>query len=155
MTTSYSYLDTEALLYDDEKGEMRQVTIDGMAHHRATVGLSWSEAFLHQRYKLAVGLYGRMQSTRYYQDDGNGKPYHLWRLNTQQTIIPNENWSIDLNVGVDNLLNYYETTPHGLHYGTSTPGRTLYMTLSVHFGRAKQITPTKRTSRHAQEDEED
>ena len=65
---------------------MRQVTIDGMAHHRATVGLSWSEAFLQQRYKLAVGLSGRMQSTRYYQDDGNGKPYHLWRLNTQQTL---------------------------------------------------------------------
>ena len=71
LMTSYSYLNTDALLYDDEKGEMRQVTIDGMAHHRATVGLSWSEAFLHQRYKLAVGLYGRMQSTRYYQDDGN------------------------------------------------------------------------------------
>lgn len=157
LTTSYSYLDTEALLYDDEKQEMRQVTIDGMAHHRATLGLSWSEAFLHQRYKLAVGLYGRMQSTRYYQDDGNGKPYHLWRLNTQQTIIPNENWSLDLNIGVDNLLNYYETTYHGLHYGTSTPGRTLYLNLSLHFGRAKQITPTKRSSHRlrSQEDEED
>ena len=98
-----------------------------------------------------------MQSTRYYQDDGNGKPYHLWRLNTQQTIIPNENWSLDLNIGVDNLLNYYETTYHGLHYGTSTPGRTLYLNLSLHFGRAKQITPTKRSSHRSrsQEDEED
>lgn len=153
LTTSYSYLDTEALLYDDEKEEMRRVTIDGMAHHRATVGLAWSQAFLHQRYKLAVGLYGRMQSTRYYQDDGNGKPYHLWRLNTQHTITPSDNWSLSLNLGVDNLLDYYETTYHGLHYGTSTPGRTAYVAMTIHFGRAKPITPTR--SRHSQAQEAD
>lgn len=153
LTANYSYLDTEALLYNDDKAESRRVTIDGMAHHRATVGLTWSQTMLHRQYKLDIGLYGRMQSTRYYQDDGNGKPYHLWRLNTQHTLTPSNNWSLALNIGIDNLLNYYETTYHGLHYGTSTPGRTVYLALSVHFGRDKQIAPTRLP--HPQKSEEE
>lgn len=139
LSAGYSYLDTQAHLYDDEKKEMRTVTIDGMAHHRGTVGLSWSRPFARNKYRLGLGLYGRMQSTRYYQDDGNGKPYQLWRLNTQHDLTLSNNWKLKIDAGIDNVFNYYETTYHGLHYGTNTPGRTFYISLSIFFGKDRKV----------------
>ena len=133
----YSYLDTEANQYDEEDQVMKHVIIDGMAHHRATVSAIWTHAWRRSNYRLGIGVYGRIQSKRYYQDDGNGKAYNLWRLNTRHQFKLGKRWNAEVNAGIDNIFNYYETTYHSLNYGTTTAGRTFYGSLMIQFGQKK------------------
>ena len=132
LTGGYSYLDTEANQYDEEDQVMKHVIIDGMAHHRATVSAIWTHAWRRSNYRLGIGVYGRIQSKRYYQDDGNGKAYNLWRLNTRHQFKLGKRWNAEVNAGIDNIFNYYETTYHSLNYGTTTAGRTFYGSLMIH-----------------------
>ena len=133
LTGGYSYLDTEANQYDEEDQVMKHVIIDGMAHHRATVSAIWTHAWRRSNYRLGIGVYGRIQSKRYYQDDGNGKAYNLWRLNTRHQFKLGKRWNAEVNAGIDNIFNYYETTYHSLNYGTTTAGRTFYGSLMIQF----------------------
>ena len=137
LTGGYSYLDTEANQYDEEDQVMKHVIIDGMAHHRATVSAIWTHAWRRSNYRLGIGVYGRIQSKRYYQDDGNGKAYNLWRLNTRHPFKLGKRWNAEVNAGIDNIFNYYETTYHSLNYGTTTAGRTFYGSLMIQFGQKK------------------
>lgn len=137
LTGGYSYLDTEANQYDEEEQVMKHVIIDGMAHHRATVSAIWTHAWRRSNYRLGIGVYGRIQSKRYYQDDGNGKAYNLWRLNTRHQFKLGKRWNAEVNAGIDNIFNYYETTYHSLNYGTTTAGRTFYGSLMIQFGQKK------------------
>lgn len=137
LTGGYSYLDTEANQYDEEDQVMKHVIIDGMAHHRATVSAIWTHAWRRSNYRLGIGIYGRIQSKRYYQDDGNGKAYNLWRLNTRHQFKLGKRWNAEVNAGIDNIFNYYETTYHSLNYGTTTAGRTFYGSLMIQFGQKK------------------
>ena len=137
LTGGYSYLDTEANQYDEEDQVMKHVIIDGMAHHRATVSTIWTHAWRRSNYRLGIGVYGRIQSKRYYQDDGNGKAYNLWRLNTRHQFKLGKRWNAEVNAGIDNIFNYYETTYHSLNYGTTTAGRTFYGSLMIQFGQKK------------------
>ena len=136
LTGGYSYLDTEANQYDEEDQVMKHVIIDGMAHHRATVSAIWTHAWRRSNYRLGIGVYGRIQSKRYYQDDGNGKAYNLWRLNTRHQFKLGKRWNAEVNAGIDNIFNYY-TTYHSLNYGTTTAGRTFYGSLMIQFGQKK------------------
>ena len=138
LTGGYSYLDTEANQYDEEDQVMKHVIIDGMAHHRATVSAIWTHAWRRSNYRLGIGVYGRIQSKRYYQDDGNGKAYNLWRLNTRHQFKLGKRWNAEVNAGIDNIFNYYETTYHSLNYGTTTAGRTFYGSLMIQFGQKRQ-----------------
>ena len=137
LTGGYSYLDTEANQYDEEDQVMKHVIIDGMAHHRATVSAIWTHAWRRSNYRLGIGVYGRIQSKRYYQDDGNGKAYNLWRLNTRHQFKLGKRWNAEVNAGIDNIFNYYETTYHSLNYGTTTAGRTFYGSLMIQCGQKK------------------
>ena len=137
LTGGYSYLDTEANQYDEEDQVMKHVIIDGMAHHRATVSAIWTHAWRRSNYRLGIGVYGRIQSKRYYQDDGNGKAYNLWRLNTRHQFKLGKRWNAEVNAGIDNIFNYYDTTYHSLNYGTTTAGRTFYGSLMIQFGQKK------------------
>lgn len=147
---SYSYLDTRANVYDEKKEMMRRITIDGMARHRATFNGLWFKEW--KNYKLDISLNGRIQSKRYYQDDGDGKPYMLWRINTKHRMPPLGQWLWEINAGIDNILDYYETTPHGLHYGTTTPGRTVYASVLFRLGKSKQKSK-KQTITHQTNEE--
>ncbi len=132
---SYSYLDTDANQYDSENDRMHKVTIDGMAHHKANVYATWNHDFS-KKYTFGIGVYGRLSSKRYYQIDGDGKGYQQWRLSTNHQI--GKMWRID--VGIDNIFNCVDCTPHGLHLGTTTPGRTFFASLSVRFNQGKKLT---------------
>lgn len=131
---SYSYLDTKAHQYDSDHDVMQEVTIDGMAHHKANWYVTWNHDFS-KLYHLGIGLYGRMSSKRYYQIDGNGKGYQIWRLATTHQFGKN----LRLEAGIDNIFNYVDRTPHGLHLGTTTPGTTVYASLTVRFNKGKKL----------------
>ena len=132
---SYSYLDTKAHQYDTEDEVIREVTIDGMAHHKANWYATWNHDFT-KCYHLGIGIYGRMSSKRYYQVDGDGKGYQIWRLSTTHQFGKNYR----LEAGVDNIFNYVDKTPHGLHLGTTTPGTTVYASLTIRFNKGKKLT---------------
>ena len=136
-TGGYSYLHTDADIYDDKDEVMRNVVIDGTARHRGTFSAVWNHRFK-PVYKMALGIYGRMQSKRYYQDDGDGKAYNIWKINTSHMINVGRYWKFNVNAGIDNIFDYKETTYHGLHYGTTTPGRTYYVSLGVSFGQKER-----------------
>jgi len=136
---SYSWLDTKAHVYDSKHERLKEVTIDGMANHKGNVYGTWQHRY-NDAYRLGLGLYGRASSTRYYQNNGNGKPYQIWKLTTTHDIGRSNKglvWRVE--AGIDNILDYKETTPHGLHYGTTTSGRTFYCTLSVKFSKGKKM----------------
>ena len=132
---SYSYLDTRANQYDADKDVMNSVTIDGMAHHKANVYVTWRHDFS-SRYQLGLGIYGRLSSKRYYQLDGNGKGYQLWRLATTHQLGK----ALRIEAGMDNIFDYVDRTPHGLHLGTTTPGRTVYASLTLRLSQGKKLT---------------
>ena len=136
---SYSWLDTKAHVYDTKHSRLKEVTIDGMAHHKGNVYGTWQHRY-NDVYRLGIGLYGRASSTRYYQNNGNGKPYQIWKLTTTHDLGRGRNgmtWRLE--AGIDNILDYKETTPHGLHYGTTSPGRTFYCTLSLKFSKGRKM----------------
>jgi outer membrane receptor for ferrienterochelin and colicins len=85
-----------------------------------------------------------MSSTRYYQLNGNGKGYHIWRLTGHCSFSALRCLDFTLEAGIDNILNYVDRTPHLLHLGTTTPGRTVYGTLVVRFSRGKKMTNVNR-----------
>jgi len=146
---SYSYLDTEANQYDSDNDVMHRVTIDGMAHHKANVYATWNHDFS-RRYQLGIGLYGRLSSKRHYQIDGNGKGYQLWRLSTTHQLGK----ALRLEAGVDNIFDYCDRTPHGLHLGTNTPGRTVYAALTVRLNQGKKLINKYKSILNSKDNEE-
>lgn len=149
----YSYLDTDANIYDSDHDKMKKVTIDGMAHHKGNAYVTWGHRFS-DYYRLGAGIYGRMSSKRYYQSDGNGKGYQIWRLSTSHDFGKSDKTSYRLEAGVDNIFNYVDRTPHGLHLGTTTPGTTVYAQLTIRFSQGKK-TNNKFNSNLSNSNEED
>ena len=150
---SYSWLDTKAHIYYTNHNRLVEVTIDGLAHHKGNVYTTWQHKF-NDAYRLGLGLYGRASSTRYYQNNGNGNPYQIWKITTSHDLgrgTDGINWRVE--AGIDNILDYKETTPHGLHYGTTTPGRTYYVTVRMKFSKGKKKINTKDVERGEVDDE--
>ncbi|MBQ8706011.1 MAG: TonB-dependent receptor [Paludibacteraceae bacterium] len=146
---SYSYLDTQAHQYDTEDDVMKKVTIDGMAHHKANWYATWNHDFT-KYYHLGIGIYGRMSSKRYYQVDGDGKGYQIWRLATTHQFGKNYR----LEAGIDNIFNYVDKTPHGLHLGTTTPGTTVYASLTIRFNKGKKLINKYKSNLNQKNNEE-
>ena len=135
---SYSYLDTDAKKYDTTHEKLIDVIIDGTAHHKGSWFATWNHAFT-PGYQLGAGLYGRMSSKRYYQLNGDGKGYQVWRVATTHEFPVSKKLLFRVEAGVDNIFNYVDRTYHGLHLGTTTPGRTVYGTLTVRFTQGKKL----------------
>ena len=134
----YSWLDTEANQYDSDHERMHQVTIDGTARHKGNFFASWNHRFS-PAYRMSAGLYGRMSSRRHYQIDGDGKGYQIWRIATSHDLGRSKRTAWRIEAGIDNILDYVDRTPHGLHLGTTTPGRTFYIGLSVKFNQGRKM----------------
>ncbi len=169
---SYSYLDTEANQYDSENNVMHKVTIDGMAHHKANVYATWNHSLRGKRSEvrgkrltpeLGLGLYGRISSKRYYQIDGDGKGYQLWRITAKYSFTPKlfshlsplTSHLFVIDAGMDNIFDYCDRTPHGLHLGTTTPGRTVYVSLTIRFNQGKKLTNKYKSNFNSNNNETD
>ena len=150
---SYSYLDTYAEKYDTTHDRMIDVTIDGTAHHKASWFGTWNHAFS-PKYNMGLGLYGRMSSKRYYQIDGDGKGYQIWRVSTNHEFPVSKKWLFRVEAGIDNIFDYVDRTYHGLHLGTTTPGRTVYATLTIRFAQGKKLRFTNNKSNFKTNDNE-
>ena len=150
---SYSYLDTDAKKYDSSHDKLMDVVIDGTAHHKGSWFATWNHD-VSKKYHLGAGVYGRMSSKRYYQIDGDGKGYQIWRIATNHEFPVSKKWLFRLEAGVDNIFNYVDDTPHGLHLGTTNPGRTIYGTLTIRFSQGKKLRFTNNKSNFKTNDNE-
>lgn len=153
LVANYSYLDTRANIYDTQKDRLHRATIDGMAHHRWNASLIYDHRF-GERYRLGINLSTRGSSKRYYENNGNGKAYQLWRINTTHDLGNKQQplaWRMEL--GIDNIFNYKDTTMRPYHLGTTTAGRTFYATFSLTFNKGKHIV--KHISKQQNNNEED
>ncbi len=132
----YTYTDAEAQYVDDPDDDeyMEYLPINGTSNHKAKCRVAWSYDSK-SGYKLNVDLFGEYLSKKHYQYDGDGAAYQLWRLNTRHKVLDREHCSMDLNVGVDNIFDYVDTTPFGFHRGTNSPGRTLYGSIMIKFNK--------------------
>lgn len=150
----YSYLDTDANVYDTTHDKLVNVTIDGMAHHKGNVFATWNHQFS-PSYKLGIGIYGKLSTKRYYQLNGDGKGYQTWRLTTTHDLGHSRTMAYRIEAGIDNIFNYVDRTPHGLHLGTTTSGTTLFASLSVRFTKGKKIKISNKYNLKQNNNEED
>ena len=156
LTSAYSYLDTDAHLYDASKDRMTSVVIDGMAHHKWSASAMYSHTFS-PCYKFGMNLSTRGSSTRYYQNNGNGKAFQIWRINTTHDFGKSGKMlTYRAELGVDNIFNYVDRTMHPYHLGNNTSGTTVYATLSVRFNYGKSVNnhfiSTKQKTNNYEED---
>ncbi len=150
---NYSYLDTKAHQYNTTKERLVEAVIDGTAHHRWNAFATWTHSF-RRPYKLGLSLSTRGSSRRYYENDGDGKPYQLWRLSTTHDLGKQQKpLAYRLEIGVDNIFNYTDRTMRPYHLGTNSPGTTVYATFRIQFRKGKKIAITN--TKHTKEDEED
>ena len=152
---NYSWLDTRAHQYDTHHDRLEEVVIDGTAHHKWNAYVIWNHRF-HERYKLGANLSTRGSSRRYYQNNGDGAPFQLWRLNTTHDLgtADRHPFTYRLEAGVDNILNYVDRTMHPYHLGTNSPGRTVYAAVVVRFKQGKSVKPNKMSNLKSYENEE-
>ena len=155
LTAAYSFLDTEANLYDASKDRINTVVIDGTAHHRWSAAATYTHTFC-SRYKLGINLSTRGSSTRFYQNNGNGKPYQIWRLNTTHDLgRPGRLFAYRLEAGVDNIFNYVDRTMHPYHLGNNTSGTTVYGSFAIKFNYGKKVNTNKLSTPKTYNNDED
>ena len=77
-----------------------------------------------------------MSSKRYYQIDGDGKGYQLWRLSTTHQLGK----ALRVEAGIDNIFNYVDRTMRPYHLGNNTSGTTVYGTVSIKFKYGKRVS---------------
>ena len=154
LNAAYSYLDTKAHLYDASHNRMNTVVIDGTAHHKWNASAMYSHAFS-PSYALGISLTGRGSSTRYYENNGNGKAFQIWRINTTHDIGKrNRMLAYRLELGIDNIFNYIDRTMRPYHLGNNTSGTTVYATFSIKFNYGKRVKQQYLSTKQKNNDEE-
>ena len=139
LNAAYSYLDTEANLYDEHYDRMNNVVIDGTAHHKWSASALYSHTFC-PAYKLGVSLSTRGSSRRYYQNNGDGRGYQIWRINTTHDLGKSGRMlAYRLELGVDNIFNYVDRTMRPYHLGSNTSGTTVHATLNIKLNYGKRV----------------
>lgn len=140
LSAGYTYTNTSMMVYDSEltkKGDGKPVIvqrpIDGTSMHKGTVGATYT--LRTKRYDLVAGLHGRLQSDRYYAYYGDAPGFMLWNLTTTHRFKQWKEWDLQLTLGVNNILDYKETHPYGMNFGTKTPGRTFFATAKIGFNK--------------------
>ena len=154
LNAAYSYLDTKAHLYDEHKDRMTTVVIDGSAYHKWSASAMYSHTFS-PVYRLGVSLSTRGSSTRYYQNNGNGEPYQIWRINTTHDLGKSGKMlTYRLEFGVDNIFNYVDRTMRPYHLGNNTSGTTVYGTFGIKFNYGKKVKNNILSTKQHSNDEE-
>ena len=139
LNAAYSYLDTEAHLYDEKKDRTNTVVIDGTAHHKWSASAMYSRTFT-PCYKLGVSLSTRGSSKRYYENNGDGKAFQIWRINTSHDLgKAGRMLAYRVELGVDNIFDYVDRTMHPYHLGNNTSGTTVYGTFTIKFNYGKSV----------------
>lgn len=157
LTCNYSYLDTKSNHYDASSDRMVATVIDGMAHHKWNAIMTYGKNMC-KSYRLGASVSTRGSSKRYYENNGNGKAFQIWRINTTHDFGRTEKKvKYHVELGMDNIFNYKDTTMHPYHLGTTTAGRTAFISFAVKFIQGKKINNNNNNKQKQKQnnDEED
>ena len=139
LTGNYSYLDTQANMYDVEHDRMKKAVIDGMAHNKWNASMIYGHRFS-SAYRFGASLSTRGSSKRYYENNGNGKHFQIWRINTTHDFgKANAETSYKVELGVDNIFNFKDTTMRPYHLGNNNGGTSIYVSFAIKFNKGKKI----------------
>lgn len=145
VNASYNYTDGRNL----SAAEGADDRLDKLIPHAASAGVQWNRSFS-RRYALSVDLDGRYSaprySTTYSPRFGDAPAYSLWDIVTTHTFTLGS-VVLSPSVGIENIFNYRDDRPTYMYYvnasgkgatgispyATLTPGRTLFLALSVRF----------------------
>lgn len=133
ISASYSYLNAKAQQTEDPLAPnyLKYTPINSTAHHYATGRVFWKPFYTPFFKDLSCIISGKYQSKKYYLNDGDAKPFQTWRISLSYPIKKKKNVSIDFRTGVDNILNRVDRTPFGRNRASTTPGRTLFASISI------------------------
>ena len=155
LSSAYSYLDTKAHLYDEHKDAMTTVVIDGTARHKWSASAIYSHTFS-PTYKLGISLSARGSSKRFYQNNGDGKAFQIWRLNTTHDLgKAGRGLAYRVELGIDNIFNYVDRTMRPYHLGNNTSGTTVHATFSIKFNHGKRVKHNILSTKSNYNNEED
>jgi len=155
LNAAYSYLDTKAHLYDASKDRKSTVVIDGTAHHKWNASAMYNHSFS-PLYTLGISLSGRGSSTRFYENNGNGMAFQIWRINTTHDLgRQNRMLAYRLELGVDNIFNYVDRTMRPYHLGNNTSGTTVFGTFGIKFNYGKRVKQHNLSTKQTSNNEED
>lgn len=154
INASYSYLDTNAHMYDADNDCLKEVIIDGTAHNKWSASATYNHRFA-PTYRLGVNLSTRGSSTRFYENNGNGKAFQLWRLNTTHDFSKEgKSMSYRVELGIDNIFNFVDRTMHPYHLGTNSSGTTVFANFTIRFNNGKKINSYNKPTKNNNENED-
>ncbi|MFR9579359.1 MAG: TonB-dependent receptor [Rikenellaceae bacterium] len=118
----YNYLDTE----DYDTG----MPTDRSVPHVFTCNASWVHDW--SDYQLKVAVNGRISDKRYSSSYGYAPSYRLWDLTTSHAF-KFDSIVLEPAVGVENVFDYVDDRAYNSNYATLSPGRSLFLSLTVKF----------------------
>lgn len=154
VTGNYSYLDTKANHYDSDHDRMIEAVIDGMAHHKWNASVIYGHKFF-DSYKFGASISTRGSSKRFYENNGDGDAFQIWRLNTTHDLGRSKHASYRLELGIDNIFGYCDRTMKPYHLGTTTSGRTAFISLAVKFNKGKKVTSYNNSNKQKNQNNEE
>lgn len=124
LSAAYTHLDTE----DEELNQ----PIDKSIRNAYSVNANWSRQW--RSYRIYAGINGRINSRRFSKSYGYAPAYQLWDLNTRHTFYLKD-FVVEPGIGIENLFDYTDDRPYNNNYATLTPGRSVYVSLTLKFNK--------------------
>ena len=122
----YSYVDAKDLIADER--------LDGVAQNYGNVRAAYDHSW--KSYHVNANIMGRLQDEKSYDNgDDNAKGYNTWKLTTNHRFTNIGAFILEASIGVDNIFDYVDDSPYGSHYGTISPGRTIFAGLTINFAQ--------------------
>jgi len=118
--------------YVDAQNESEDIRLEGVAQNYANFRLLYDRTW--KDYSLNVSLLGRIQDEKFYEER-DGKGYNLWKLTTTHRFAQVGAFNLEATAGIDNIFDYVDDRPFGVHYGTINPGRTFFLGLNIRFAK--------------------
>lgn len=119
---NYSYLDA--------RNRIDNKPLFGSSRHTGILNGNWMKEW--KNYRLNVNLNSRLQSETYYTDM-NARPFQLWNLATSHSFTGAKNLIFEPGFGIENIFNFRDEKPFGSKYATTSPGRTVFASLTLKF----------------------
>ena len=119
---NYSYLDA--------RNRIDNKPLFGSSRHTGILNGNWMKEW--KNYRLNVNLNSRLQSETYYTDM-NARPFQLWNLATSHAFTGAKNLIFEPGFGIENIFNFRDEKPFGSKYATTSPGRTVFASLTLKF----------------------
>lgn len=120
--------------YVDAKNRANDERLDGVAQNYGNIHAAFDRTW--KSYHFNANIMGRLQDEKSYDNGAdNAKGYNTWKLTTNHRFTNIGAFLLEASIGVDNIFDYIDDSPYGSHYGTITPGRTIFAGLTINFAQ--------------------